>query len=1537
MKKAFWWILGILLSPIILFVLLTILIYLPPVQNWAVDKVAAIATEKTGIDISIDRVRLSFPLDLQVVGLKADSNYIDRLTLDVKLRPLFQKKVVIKELEVSNARINTGELVEAALVKGTVGRLYATSRGIDLDAQSVELNGTQIDDARIAVWMNDSVPEDTTTSETLWKIAADTLTVRRADIKLFTPGDTMSVAMTAASLMARNALIDLGTQTYTVGSVDWQDGTLQYDQTFEPRIEELDFNHIDLSNVNIGIDSIYYHDPTLRLFMRNVAMKEKSGMQITGLSGALSMENGTISLPSFNLKTPTSNIYVNMDMPLSLMDLKDPGNMRMRIDASIGREDLMMFMKDMPKELTSRWPAYPLNVKGSAWGNMEHLEFNDLDIELPTAFHATASGFVNNATDLKNLRADVTFNAQSHNLGFLMGILPADMRHNYRLPPMSANGRVKANGEVYSADVALREGRGLVKATGSFDQRLMKYDAKMKVQNLNINHFMPHDSIYTVTADIDISGQGTDFMSPSTRLTANADIGRIDYGQLTLTDVGVQANLSNGHAIACIESRNELLSGTINLDALLGTNKLEGNVSTDIRRADLYAMGLMEQPLTLSLCGAADITSDMNLNNYVSGLISDIVIRDSADSYHSEFIGLHAQTSADTTLLRVQSGDLIVKLDASGTYMQLMDQMQTFTDTLAAQYHARVIDQPALRRQLPRAKVHIQSYRNNPVSDFMRAGMGMEFKDLLFDMACSPEQGVNGNGSMHALTVSDIRLDTINFRITQRKERLSFGGQICNNKKNPQFVFNALFDGVLQERGATMGVRYYDATGKMGARLGAQAEMVDEGINFHFIPEHPILGYKEFNLNSDNFLLIEHSGHIRANIDLISKDYTGLQILSDDTDSTTLQDLTFSVTQLNLAEITSVLPYMPQVSGVMNGDYHIVQDLSGRISVAGEMGVQKMAYEGSPIGNISTEMVYLQKGDTAHAVEARIMMDDTEVGLLTGTYYDRDDGFLDAKFIMEKFPLSLANGFVPDQMIGLEGYGHGELSVRGKASAPTVNGEMALESSYLVSIPYGMRLRFDDTPVHIINSVLNLQDFKVHAPQSETPLTVNGSVDFSDTEKIMVDLRMRARDFQIINEKENPKSVAYGKGFVNLFAIMKGQLDNMSMRGRMEVLGKTDMSYILRDSPLNTDNQLDELVRFTDFSDSTQTVVEKPAITGFSMDMTLDVSKGAHIMAYLNTDHSNYIDLMGGGTIRMRFTPADGMQLYGKYTLSNGEMKYSMPVIPLKTFSIKDGSYIEFTGEPMNPTLNISASERMKATVTDASGVGRSVEFDCGVTVSKTLSNMGLEFSLDAPEDMQLHSELQAMSVEQRGKLAVSMLTTGMYLSDGSTGSFSMNSALSSFLSSEISQITGNALRTLDLSVGMDNATDATGNTHTDYSFKFAKRFFNNRVKLAVGGKVSTGAEIQERNNSFFDNVTMEYRLDDTANKYVSVFYQNNSYDWLDGYTQKYGGGFIWRRSLQHITDLFRLKDPTSTFNIQPRRTQPDSTTVAKDSTTVRP
>lgn len=109
-------------------------------------------------------------------------------------------------------------------------------------------------------------------------------------------------------------------------------------------------------------------------------------------------------------------------------------------------------------------------------------------------------------------------------------------------------------------------------------------------------------------------------------------------------------------------------------------------------------------------------------------------------------------------------------------------------------------------------------------------------------------------------------------------------------------------------------------------------------------------------------------------------------------------------------------------------------------------------------------------------------------------------------------------------------------------------------------------------------------------------------------------------------------------------------------------------------------------------------------------------------------------------------------------------------------------------GGPMKPTLNITATEDVKTAVASSdNSQGRIVDFDCGVRLSKTFPDMGVEFIIDAPEDAQMRNELNMKSAEERSKLAVSMLASGMYL-DSNVGNFAMNSALASFLQTEVNK-----------------------------------------------------------------------------------------------------------------------------------------------------
>lgn len=821
----------------------------------------------------------------------------------------------------------------------------------------------------------------------------------------------------------------------------------------------------------------------------------------------------------------------------------------------------------------------------------------------------------------------------------------------------------------------------------------------------------------------------------------------------------------------------------------------------------------------------------------------------------------------------------------------------------------RKIDQIRLRQNFPLGHIYLSSGKNNFISRFIEY-CGYQFKTIEMDLNASPVMGLNGFLNVDSMVVQGVQLDTIRALVHTKGDTIRYSARIENNKKNPQYVFRALVDGELQEKGSNIKAKLYDANNKLGLDVGLAALMQDNGIKVSLTDTHPILGYKKFKANADNYLMLSDDQRVSANLLLTASGGMGVRVYSNDENEEALQDITVSLSKFNLDKVLSVIPYMPDISGIMDGDFHVIQTKE-ELSVSSNLKIDNLVYEKCPMGDVGSEFVYMPKSDGSHYVDGILTYEGEDVATVKGTYQSEGAGYLDATVGLDKIPLHFINGFVPDQLLGLKGYGEGKLAVKGALNKPHVEGEVYLDSAYLISEPYGISMRFDDDPVRIVDSKLLFENFMMYA-NNESPLNLQGNLDFSNVDRMMLDLRMRAQNFLLIDAKENLRSEAFGKAYVNFFAMMKGPLTGLQMRGKLDVLGNTDMTYVLRESELSTDSQLDELVKFTDFKSGKEETIVRPAIEGFYMMLSMSIDESAHILCALNEEKTNYIDLMGGGDLQMKYNPVDNIQLTGKYTLNNGAMKYSLPIIPLKTFTIQDGSYLEFTGDPFNPILNITATENMKSTVNEGQGTGRSVDFVCGVKLTQTLSKPGIQFIISAPNDMTMQDELNTMSIEERGKIAVTMLASGMYLSGGNTSDFSMNSALSSFLNSEINNIAGSAMRSLGLDLGMsvDNSTNASGALHTDYNFKFAKRFFNNRLSFTIGGKVSSGAEMENagNNDSFFNNVELQYRLNEGASQYIRAFYNNNTYDWLEGLVGEYGVGFMWRRKLQHFKDIFRFK-----------------------------
>ena len=73
-----------------------------------------------------------------------------------------------------------------------------------------------------------------------------------------------------------------------------------------------------------------------------------------------------------------------------------------------------------------------------------------------------------------------------------------------------------------------------------------------------------------------------------------------------------------------------------------------------------------------------------------------------------------------------------------------------------------------------------------------------------------------------------------------------------------------------------------------------------------------------------------------------------------------------------------------------------------------------------------------------------------------------------------------------------------------------------------------------------------------------TALNVNGNVNLSDLDNILLDFRLRASDFELIHSERQKSSLIFGKVLADFDGTARGSLSNLVVRGSVGVLPGTD-------------------------------------------------------------------------------------------------------------------------------------------------------------------------------------------------------------------------------------------------------------------------------------------------------------------------------------------------------------------------------------------
>ena len=1301
--------------------------------------------KELSLDVQMDKARLDGQLDLANSRYRLKDVAFDQSSValkqgkDIDLNVAVDKAYLNGDMDMSSSVFDFKDIV---LQQPSVNLKQGDGMTMDVKSQKMSL------DANFALNKSTYTFND----------------VRMATSKVnLKTGDGMAVS-TDIGKGVLNGKIDLDNERFTFENIALANTDVSYDADGKTPAQGLDPSHIAMKGMNADIKAMEYNgNGSMKMDIAHLSGKERSGLTLTDSHGSFAMNDKGMNLDNFHLRTPHSTINMDMAMDNDTFGTpargKQPGQFNIKMDGNIGREDLAMALENVRPDIARNLPQKSLKAKVDAHGNMNNLQVNNFEAHMDGVMDVKgklkASGLSGNTPSI-----DTQFTAKIPDTRFLKPVMPAD----FQLPQsidLTADTRYSNEGIYAKAHGTI--GNAKVDVDGKIGLQNEDYDFVADLNNFRLQDYLPHGDRIELSGYVAAKGHGFDPYAPTTTTNATLGINHLRYEDLELEQINGTVSLFRGDFDANLSVRDPKLETVFTANGKMLKKGVDADLDIDLQHADLHELGMYDGELKVSTKGKFSLKTDLDRNYKATAKIDTLHLQLDGQQLDTDHTDLYALTNEDTTNINLQSGDMTLDMHSPENFFTLMDKYG-HTAELATRFAKRKdLKINLLKRHFPEASLKLNVGSSNPLLKIMEM-QGITLKSLMADLRTDSVTGIQGSARMEDLMVDSIQMDEATVNIKQDSTAIRFDAKSVI-PDHPDFKgFSAQASGYVKTDEIEAELKHFDKAGKMGVDLGFNVHFADSGITGHFLPEKPTLAYIPFRLNEGNYIRLDTLSNLFADIRMESEEDSCRLAVTASSDSTK-QSIQADITQLDLSKVVPLAPgLIPPMEGLMNVNVNYFSDL-GRYTLNGKGTFSDFVFDGTEVGDIGADFTYTPVGDSIHVIQANINSGDSIALAVDGRYNSTGEGNIDADIKLNEFPLSMTAPFIPDQLFVLGGTLGGGFHVNGGGNHYDITGQLLPNQVSANSEIYSLNLRFEDKPIVFDNSRITFDDHKIFSV-GENPLTLSGWLDMADLSLPEMNLSLYGKNFTLMNAPRTRKSLVFGKMDGDIFARVHGTPNDISIRGMVKLLPTTDMTYIMANTPLSVDYRLSDIVTFVDFNRPPEEneVRERPVYTNTDMHVNLIADNGAKFHCEFSADRQSYVDVVGEGSFNLTYTPAGTLSLIGRYTIDQGKMKYTLPAIPLKTFDIVKGSYVEFTGAPGNPMLNFAANEQTTATVSDEGSGSRSVKFRTGLEVKGSLDEMELLFTIDAPEDINVKNELASMTPEDRNKLAVAMLCTGMYL-----------------------------------------------------------------------------------------------------------------------------------------------------------------------------
>jgi hypothetical protein len=599
------------------------------------------------------------------------------------------------------------------------------------------------------------------------------------------------------------------------------------------------------------------------------------------------------------------------------------------------------------------------------------------------------------------------------------------------------------------------------------------------------------------------------------------------------------------------------------------------------------------------------------------------------------------------------------------------------------------------------------------------------------------------------------------------------------------------------------------------------------------------------------------------------------------------------------------------VDGFVSGDA-MVSSLRETPMVLANLEVKDLGVNGDLVGDAVIESAW-DNADKSVGLNMHIVNDTRRTLNVAGSYYTaRKTDNLDFMVELDSLQLNVFNPLLTGVVTRMQGFGNGKIAVTGSLQQPEIQGRLAIKDGGC-KVDY-LNTYYSFNPTVIVDTKTISFENMVLTDTLGNRAFVEGVIHHDKLKDFDLDLKLYPRDFLAMATTSKHNDTFYGTAVASGIVKVTGPFNDIKLDISALTRRGTNMTISLNQAATVKDNDFIVFVNNA-VENEEEEIEEEVKKSNFGLKLNVNATDDANLKIILPNDLGT-IDATGSGNVQMSTATAEDFKMFGDYTIKNGRFQLKLMELVTRTFNLKSGGTLSWSGDPTDGRIHATGSYSVRASLSslglqvDSTSSNSNVNVECLIHMDGALLNPTLTFGMRLPnasEDITqtvfslVDTTNQAVMESQA--LSLLVLNSFQYIGDG-IGDMSLVNILGGGMHMNITDNTNLGL----------NYHAGSADSYDEYQLALHTQLFQNRLIIETNVGMMTSYDAANA-SSIVGEFDMYYKLTKDGQLQGHFYNHSNynsnfnsaSFDRRAPYTQ--GLGLSYSRSFNTLRDLFKKRN----------------------------